>query len=456
MATQDLNVKFKIDSSDVTRGSEDAKNKVKNAANEMASDVKNSSQQMSNSFQEVANNAENAAKQMEKSFDSSAKNMEKSMDSVNKKVSAMQLFHLGARGVGMLGGAAQNIMRLNGNVEDAESLGNAVNVAQGGMQGAAVGFAAAGPWGAAAGALVGAGNALLEAAVKQKEAAEASINANRDVIDVTERQNQDRTLAEWANETASATNFDEEFAQDQIDAAKERIAAAQAQLNDALDIAKGRAATQYTGVGFQIDGKTLENGRDFGNIDWTNAAQTNALQEQLGDTLFKYIHDLVTDNVKDANQELADAQKELALLAPLQARINQIKAERAKKEQETLQESWRSFDEYQKGKDAVADNKDAIKATKEELSGKNHTLASLQSELNGVIARPFETPRDSLTRIGGGNGYASYNNSTAQVQKNIENHLKSVIKLMQESITETTTRLDALINKDTEMVWANP
>ena len=91
---------------------------------------------------------------MEKSFDSSAKNMEKSMDSVNKKVSAMQLFHLGARGVGMLGGAAQNIMRLNGNVEDAESLGNAVNVAQGEMQGAAVGFAAAGAWGAAAGALV--------------------------------------------------------------------------------------------------------------------------------------------------------------------------------------------------------------------------------------------------------------------------------------------------------------
>ena len=44
MATDtNVNVKFKLDTSEVTRGSEDAKNKVKSTANEMASDVKNTS-----------------------------------------------------------------------------------------------------------------------------------------------------------------------------------------------------------------------------------------------------------------------------------------------------------------------------------------------------------------------------------------------------------------------------
>lgn len=457
MATQDLNVKFKIDSSDVKKGSDEAKRKVKSTAEEMASDVKNSSEQMSNSFQDVADNAQSAAKQMEKSFDSSAKNMEKSMESVNKKVSAMQLFHLGARGVGMLGGVAQNLMRLNGDREGAESLGTAVGVAEGGFQGAAVGFAAGGAFGAAGGAfgaavgaLVGAGNALLEAAVKQKEAAEAVIENNRDVIESAETANNDRILSDWAAKTASARDFDVDFAEDQIAAAKERISQAKADLNEALDIAKGRTSTQYNGVGIKVDGKTLLHGQDFGNVDWTDKSQTAKIEEQLGPTLFKYVHELITDNVKEANKELAAATKELAILAPLQERIAKEKEKIAGLWDKT-QSMWgygadaKAFDDYQNGADL-----------KEKLKTDQASLADYQRQLQGVISHPASSPSDALTRIGGGRGYAAYNNSTANVQKQIEEHLRSVIDLLKESISETSSRLEALIAKKPEMAWAYP
>lgn len=449
MATNNLEVKFKVDATDVTRGSEDAKNKVKTAASEMASDVKTSSQEMSNSFKEVADNAETAARKMERSFDSSAKNMEKSMESVNKKVSAMQLFHLGARGVGMLGGVAQNLMRLNGNTEDAESLGTAVGVAQGGFQGAAVGFAAGGAFGAAVGALVGAGNALLDAAVKQKEAAEATIEANRGIIDSAETANQDRLLSQWVTKTANAKDFDMDSAEDQITAAKERVRQAQADLNEALDVAKGRTSTQYNGVGIKVDGKTLLHGQDFGNVDWTNKTQTAQVENQLGTTLFKYVHELITDNVKEANKELAAATKELQLLAPLQERIAKEKAKIANLWNQT-QSQWgysadaKAFDDYQNGKDL----KDKLRTDKE-------SLADYQRQLQGV-SKSFSTPTDSLTRIGGGRGYAAYNNSTANVQKQIEGHLRNVISILKDSIAETTSRLDALIAKNSDMVWASP
>lgn len=567
MAERDLNIKFKVDASEVASKSDEAKNKVKQAADQMASEVKYASDQMKSSFEGVAKSTEqiseatkdasSAVKQMEGQVASSSKSMEANLDSVSKKMSAMQAFHMGARGIGMLGGAAQSVLRLYGDEETADNVATATSIGQSGFQGAAMGFAAGGPWGAAVGGLIGAGSVLLEAAVKQKEAAEATLQANRGTIEAAEKQNNDRALANWVQEQATAKNFDVEFAQDQIDAAKDRIAAAQARLNSALDVAKGRVETQYNGPSFSVDGKVLQQDTNFGSIDWADKQATSKLEDQLGSSVFEYLHGLVTESVQSATQELADAEKELALLAPLQARIEQARVEKSREEQQQLLEQWKSFDEYQNGAmaeakktnaivaEAFADKQkrdrkafiDSLKSTwiqdvdngrafryfltnglgynkiigadgtdtpnkleeapskrnltelgaelnlqfntakkalddfvssvQKEMaeSGRDSTpeeaaklgdlkdafdlardmlkafnevekysekkdesdMAELQAKLNGKALRTVSEPTDQLTRIGGGVGYSSYNSSVEQVQKSIDESIKTLI-----------------------------
>lgn len=450
MAQENLNVKFKIDTSEVKAGADEAKNKVKQTAQSMEGDVKKASASMSNSLKEISRSTDQIGQSARKAT-SDLGTMEGQLKNVSKQMSAMQAFHMGARGVGMLGGVASNILKLQGDYEGAENVDTLSNLGQGAFQGAAMGFAVGGGWGAAIGALAGAGSALLEAAVKQKEAAEATLAANRDVIENAESQNQDRILGNWASKTANAKDFDMDFAEDQINAAKERIKQAQADLNDALDIAKGRISTQYTGTSFQVDGKTLMRGQDFGNIDWTDKGQTARLEEQLGSGLFKYVHDLVTQNVKDANKELADATKELAILAPLQERIAREKAKIANLWNKT-QSMWgyspdaKAFDDYQKGEDV----KDRLKKEKE-------TLSDYQSQLKGV-SKSFSTPTDALTRMGGGRGYTSYNNSTAQVQARIETNLKTLISNQKAQVQQLVDQLkqiqDGLATQDPFATWA--
>ena len=81
-------------------------------------------------------------------------------------------------------------------------------------------------------------------------------------------------------------------------------------------------------------------------------------------------------------------------------------------------------------------------------------MAQYERELQGVASKPAETPTDQLTRIGGGGGDASYNNSTAQIQRNIENYLKTLISNQKSQIQEVVDKLDALVNKDTTLSWA--
>lgn len=550
MATQELNVKFKVDASEVKKGSTEAKKTVKDAATSMEADVKSSTRGMESSMKGVSKatkdvadatkDASSSVRQMEGEVASSSKSMEQNLGRVAKQMNAMQMFHMGARGIGMLGGAAQSVLRLYGDEESAEDVATATSIGQSGFQGAAMGFAAGGPWGAAIGGLVGAGSALLEAAVKQKEAAEATLQANRGTIETIETQNNDRIFTNWVQETATAKNFDEGFAQDQIDAAKERVASAQTRLNEALDVAKGRVETQYYGKSIAVDGKILERNTNFGNIDWADKNATAGLEETLGTSLFKFIHDMVSDSVKDANQELADAQKELAMLAPLQARIEQVRAEKTRKEQQRIADQWKAFDEYQNGKDAApTNNKEEIKAARSTLEdavrrrddfktlyikgstadeaqngsddngsatndstnrkrdrfvldpaeyestfaalqdavrtaadnlktisptdytkfleseqrSSERTMADYERQLQGVVSRPAETPVDQLTRIGGGGGYASYNNSTAQIQKNIESYLKTLISNQKSQIQEISDKLTDIANKETTFSW---
>ena len=58
------------------------------------------------------------------------------------------------------------------------------------------------------------------------------------------------------------------------------------------------------------------------------------------------------------------------------------------------------------------------------------SLAGSQDKLNGGGLKTVSAPTDQLTRIGGGSGYASYNNSVSsveQVQKSIDSSVKTLI-----------------------------
>lgn len=458
MATQDLNVKFKVDASEVSKGSDEAKRKVKSAADTMASDVRRASSSMSSSMKDVERATQgigNAAK----AASNSVRQMEGDLKSVSRQMSAMQMFNMGSRGIGMLGGVASNVLKLQGNYEGAETVNGAVKVGQGAFQGAAMGFAMGGPLGSAVGGLIGAGNALLEAAVEQKEAARELLKGSVKSIEDIEERYQSRIRQETIASQATATNFDVDNAQKQIDEAKQALEDAKSNQRTAQDNLYGRNG----GINWmdesqrnafieeereRLYGKKGERSWGQAIAEWTDPMldRKNNDPEQIVAEQYK----LFAQEASNADKEVQRAQQRLAELAPLQARID---AEKAKSDQFWLNsqaEFWNSgagkaFDDYQNGKDL-----------KDQLKIDQASLADYQRQLNGVMARPADTPSDALTRIGGGRGYSAYNNSAANVQKQIEGHLRSVIDILQKSIDETTSRLDALINKDTELVWANP
>jgi len=445
MATNNLEVKFKVDASEVTRGSEDAKNKVKNAANEMASDVKNSSRQMEASMKDVSRatdgitdatkTASNAVKQMEGQVSSSASKMKSELDGVGsqlKSISFRQGVGIASRGLGFVGKglewASENV------VEKGSPESDGMKVAGAGINGAASGMmigAAAGPIGAAVGALagglIGAGTAALTFSKEMEE-------ASRKVRENAEKSLQDR--AEDLKERDRLTGYERE--------------------NKVLMGGIGKTWWQNKSTGESISGEE----RIF-KIQEARQAKLESLTKERDDYIRAHSGDTGQEAV-NANAHLAylDRQIEIAAqhlqaLAPVVEAARRAEAEKAKavadaaeKEKQKNSETFDSIFNSAKKK--------LISGLTDEKKDQEHTLADYQRQLQGVISRPTETPTDALTRIGGGRGYAAYNNSTANVQKQIEGHLKSVIKLLQDSITETSNRLDALINKNNEMVWANP
>jgi len=461
MATNNLEVKFKVDASEVTRGSDEAKRKVKNAADSMAA-----------SMREVSNatkDASSAVRQMEGQVASSSRSMERDLSKVARQMSAMQMFNLGARGVGLLGGVASNIAKYNGNYDAASTIDSTTKVAQGGMQGAAMGFAAAGPVGAAVGALMGAGNALLEAAVMQKEAARAMLNGSVKSIEDIEDRYQSRTRQEEIARQASAANFDSTAAAQQIAEAKQAVEDAKNRQADIQDILYGRKAGiidigSLGGYGRGVATQEMQGNwmdpsfrqRVTKNIEDAIHGQSGTLGGEfnrlVGPNVETFVADqykIFADEAKNAEEEVQRAQKRLQELAPLQARIDAEQSKIAQMWLNSQEEFWnsgagRAFDDYQNGKDL-----------EDEKREKERTLADYQRQLQGVISRPAETPTDALTRIGGGRGYAAYNNSTAQIQKNIENYLKTLISNQKSQIQEIIDELRTL-KGPTEMVWANP
>lgn len=453
MATQELNVKFKVDASEVTKQTDEAKRKVKSAADQMASDVKSSSQKMESSMKDVSNatgqiaSASNAAsravKNMEGQVASSASKMKKDLGEVAeqvKTISTMQAVHLAGRGLGALGG----VMRGAANMmpEDWETGKTVMNVGAAAASGAERGLAlgttigtAAAPFfgpetiaigaalGAAGGALAGAASELFESARKQEEAAEEL------------RKNATKSLAEHGRDLDRRERF----------AGYERE-------NQILMGGIGKTWWQNKSTGQSISGEE----RIYKVQEARQAALDKATQER--DEYIRQHRNDTGDAATQAAQRLyyldkavQEAQEHLQALTPVVEAARRAEAEKAKAEADAAekQKNSESFDSI-----FNSAKKKVISGLTDEKKDQEHTLADYQRQLQGVISRPAETPSDALTRIGGGGGYASYNNSTAQVQKQIEGHLRSVIDLLKESIAETSSKLEALIAKDSSMSWA--
>ena len=446
MATENLTVKFKVDATGVKTGADEAKNKVKSAAQTMSSDVKKASQNMESSVK----SATNAVKQMDREVATASGSMERNLSKVSKQMSAMTAFRIGARGIGMLGGVAENIARLNGNYDAADSIGTASKVAQGGIQGAAAGFLMGGPAGAAVGALVGAGNSLLEAAAMQKEAARELMKGSVKTIEDIEDQYQTRTRQEEIASTASAKTFDSDAAARRIAEAKQALEDAKARQAEIQDTLYGRNG----GINWMDEGqrKALiqqENERLYGKkgerswgqaiASWTDPNMPRWLgggDEYDPEKLVAKQYQAFSEEAKNAEKEVQRAQQLLRELAPLQARIYEEQQKGAKFWMDSQSEFWngeggKAFDKYQKG----GDIQDQIKESES-------TISELQKKLQGVVSRSANAPTDALTRIGGGRGYASYNNSTANYQSKVENHLKELIKLEQSKITDLKSELE--------------
>ena len=449
MATNNLEVKFKVDASDVTRGSEDAKNKVKNAANEMASDVKNSSQQMETSMKDVANATEGigeatktataSVKEMEREVDASAKNMEKSL----RNVSARQVGGLVARGLGQIGS------QISENLGDTE--GGAL--AGGALKGASAGImmgALAGPIGMAAGGLVGAATGLMEAAIELKSAAQDQKMANFKTADdfrtdIIRRQEAEGRQKEVQNAlglfNTAEGNEGKRFA---INRAQELV--------DDRQSAYEEARKRYYDLGMNSDltGNNEEDQKILAAIAAAKEEMDNAA------AAFQEVSPLIAA-ITQAEQQIE--QSIVGEINETKKRLDEQEARRQKMEDAARL----AAEEDENERLAKRLEYGMVATTPEEAEEIDDKIAKLEEEkkkkenpLKGAFTDVGIRQTDSLTRIGGGNGYASYNNSTTQIQKNIDNNLKNVVKLMRESITETNSRLDALIAKDNTMVWAGP
>lgn len=458
MATQELNVKFKVDASGVTSGSKEAKDKVKDAASQMAQDVKSSSEKMEQSFKDVAKStdaikdatktATTAVKTMETQVDSSAKNMEKSMESVSRKMSAMQAFSMGSRGIGIVGGLGQEIAKSFGADETASNIGIATSVGQTAMQGAAAGFAMGGPVGAAIGGLTGAaqsllkaGNDLQEAAKSQDERAKSDLETRRREIvhqnDVNKWTKEANTLANnaYGNGTVLGTDEGKAILGKSIADQRKRIADLTAQ-RDAI-------ALNYD-----------ENGDVF-----AQAEQMRTLDDSIAFATEKLNIFLQAMQTAADVEQRAIAATEAGIKAAEEAiEARKQEAQNIRRRQEEVDAKERARQEAQIARDAEKAQRDAQKEEEKDLNGQlkegQSTLADLQSQLNGRMRGSASGPSDALTKMGGGVGYTSYNNSVEGVQKTISDDLKTLIKNQTAYNSNIETKLQQLIDKPTDSaVW---
>lgn len=444
--TQELNVKFKVDASEVTKGSTDAKNKVKDAANQMANDVKSSSQKMDQSFKDVAKSTESikdatktattAVKTMETQVDASAKNMEKSLEGVSKKISLMTIARAGSR----LGGIAQDVIGAVGGESEGMKLTSSLigGVTSGAAQGAMLG-----PIGMVGGALLGASTELLkagkelqDAAKAQDEKAKSDLETRRkeivhqNSVDKWTKEANDLAYNAYGNGTVLGTDEGKAVLGRSIADQRKRIA----------DLTSQRDA-----IAMNYD----ENGDVF-----AQAERMRALDDSIAFATEKLnIFLQAAQDAADA-EEKAIAATEAGVRAAEEAiEARKQEAQNIRRRQEEADAKERARQEAQIARDAEKAQKDAEKKEEDKLKGQlkegQGTLADLQSQLNGSL-KVASTPSDSLTKMGGGVGYTSYNNSVEQVQKTISDNLTKLIQNQTNQNNEIIQKLEDLKNGGTD------
>lgn len=536
---KDLSVRFKVDSTEVKKGADEAKREVKQASQEMASDVKHSSDSMEGHLNKVSQSAKNigsaakdagnGVKALESQVNQASNKMAQDLTKVSqqlKKISAAQMGELTAQGLGIaanaVGWVGQNIFK-----EGSDEKINA-DVVQGALLGAASGAAlgtkiAPGSGtaiGAAAGALVGAGATLYGAARKLEEAtddlkknAQDELMAAREEKHVRDRnetwQKQNSPFLEALRNPSSSR--DKYYGIDKIYEEQEKREKALKKAQEKKDqfISERSLDTGVAGINSRTQMQILDHAilvaqerlQAFAPVV-QEAAQVEAkfIEAEKAEVAAR---EEAARKVEEAAKREAEAKEKehqariksaesaigqrIGNLAQ-QDRLNGFAQEfqstlsnsgmrgvieQQAKNKDALESAVKARDEYARANSgaigdeaikvaqrlaeldqAVADASDRYKAfdpviqesAKERQKEIQDSMSLTQKALQGIISRPFlgGSPTDDLTKIGGGTGYASFNNSTAQVQQRIESHLKSILSLQKTQLQKIVDKLDSL------------
>lgn len=455
MATQELQVKFKVDTGEVKSGADEAKNKVKQATSQMASDTKQASASMSSSMKDVqratdgvanaTKTATTAVKQMEGQVAQSAQKMSGDLGKVAeqiKGISGRQIAGIASRGLSVAGQAtswlANNVAEEGSDAQTALNVGAGAlsGAGQGVMLGAAIGSiipglgtAVGAALGGAVGALAGAASELWDASKELKKSAEerqksAESSLQQHAADLRERDK----LAGWDRENQVLLNGLGKTWWQSKDGTRS--------ISGEERVFRVQEARQE-----ELDRRTRE--RD----EYIRAHQNDTGEAAVASATYLSVLD----------RAVQEAAQHLAALQPVVDAARRSEADKAKAVEQALAQADKEARarEAAAAKASEAEFKDQVKGKQEEIKESDRTIASLQSQLQGVIGRPAQTPTDALTRIGGGRGYSGYNNSTANIQKNIETNLRQLIKVQEAQSAQLHEDLQTLISSRTEATWAS-
>lgn len=455
MATEELKVKFKVDTGEVKSGADEAKNKVKQATSQMASDTKQASASMSSSMKDVqratdgvagaTKTATVAVKQMEGQVSQSAQKMSGELGKVAeqiKGISTRQMIGFASRG---LNAGAQAMGWFANNVaEEGSETQAALKVGQGALAGAAsgamlggtlgtivpgIGNAVGAAIGGAVGALAGAASELWEASEALKKSAEERQQAAQKTLQQAGNELRERDkLAGWDKE------------------------------NQVLLNGLGKTWWQSKDGTRSITGEE----RVF-KVQEARQAELDRAVKERDEFVRAHQYDTGEEATRSAitfsilEKAVNEAAQHLQALAPVVDAARRSEADKAKAVEQALAQADKEARarEAAAAKASEAEFKDQVKGKQEEIKESDRTIASLQSQLQGIITRPAQSPTDALTRIGGGRGYSGYNNSTANIQKNIETNLRQLIKVQEAQSAQLHEDLQTLISSRTEATWAS-
>lgn len=181
--------------------------------------------------------------------------------------------------------------------------------------------------------------------------------------------------------------------------------------------------------------------------------------EQLITHITAKIFKALEEQAIEASNAVSKAQQYVAQFAPLQERLNREAADSARRMAEPLNidpdDPYYGYTEFDKDGpiDYISRAKE-IQQAEGDLAFGRKRLSDLEAALNGVLRGGlFPSPTDALTRIGGGGGYSSYNDSTARIQKSIETNLRTLVANQKSQNEQIIDLLENLRWEDNTPVW---